>query len=511
MPAAGSAPDASPASTDAPRHPLAPEWLHEPADLNALSGHIWSATAARDARSGELHLGGVAASRLVRDFGSPVMVLDEDDVRGRMRDAARAFAAAFTRTGTTAELYYAGKAFLATTVVRWVHDEGLRLDVASGGELAIALAGGMPPARIGLHGNNKAEDEIDLAVRVGVGSIVLDSEMEIDRVRRAAERHGVRQSVRIRVNSGIHASTHSYLATAHEDQKFGFTLAQVPDVAERVLADPHLDLRGLHSHIGSQIFETGGFRAAAARLLEVQAAIGQRAGRPLPELNLGGGFGIAYVEHERPINLADMAEQLADDIAAECARLEMPVPALTFEPGRALVGPGGTTLYTVGTIKTVQVATADASGTAQLDAPTAERRYISVDGGMSDNARPALYGADYTVRLANRTSASPASLVRVVGKHCEAGDIVVHADFLPADVVPGDLLAVPATGAYCASLASNYNAIPRPAVVGVRDGMATPILYRERIEDLLRRDAGVHHGDRPHTPLTDEGAEHDGH
>ncbi|CAG7845301.1 Diaminopimelate decarboxylase [Pseudoclavibacter triregionum] len=472
------------------RNPLAPDGLEPPADPNALAPHVWSRTATRD-EEGQLVLGGLSAGALRERFGTPLTVLDEADARGRMAEARAAFEEAFSAIGSSCALYYAGKAFLATTVVRWVFEEGLRLDVASGGELAVALAGGMPGERIGFHGNNKSVAEIERAIEAGVGTIILDSEEERGRVARAAAERGVRQRVRIRVNSGIHATTHSFLATAHEDQKFGIPLERAEAYAAAVRAEPSLELVGLHSHIGSQIFDTSGFRAAAERLLEVHARIGEQGGQ-LPELNLGGGFGIAYVERERPVDLAEMARRLAEDVAAACERLGIPVPALAFEPGRALIGPAGTTLYEVGTVKPVEVAVDDAPEGAPR---SAVRRYVSVDGGMSDNARPALYDAEYTVRLASRASDAEPALVRVAGKHCESGDLVVLADYLPEDVRPGDLLAVPATGAYCWSLSSNYNLLPRPAIVAVRDGEARLVIRRETIEDLLARDAGIDEAD----------------
>jgi diaminopimelate decarboxylase len=289
------------------------------------------------------------------------------------------------------------------------------------------------------------------------------------------------------VNSGVHAATHEYLATAREDQKFGIPLADVPAVVARIRAHAELDFVGLHSHIGSQIFESDGFAAAARRLLAVHARLLE--GGPVPELNLGGGFGIAYLPGDAPMPADEVATRFAAIVSGECAALGIPLPHVAVEPGRAIVGNAGVTLYEVGTIKDVEVSLPAAS----FDEPehTAVRRYVSVDGGMSDNVRPALYAADYTVRIANRISMTTPALVRVVGKHCESGDIVVHADYLPGDVREGDLLAVPATGAYCWSLASNYNHLGRPPVVAVRDGAARVIVHGETEHDLLRRDAGI--------------------
>ena len=462
--------------------PLAPAWLRAPRDANELPSSVWSHNSRR-ADSGELTIAGVSASHLVAGFGTPVFVVDEADVRARAERTTAAFAREFARVGSAAKVYYAGKAFLCTEIARWVTEAGLNIDVASGGELAVALAAGVDPARLGLHGNNKSTGEIDRAVSVGVGTIVLDSRIEIDRVAEAAERHGVRQGVRLRVNSGVHASTHEYLATAREDQKFGLPLTEVEDAVASIRTRPGLNFLGLHSHIGSQIFDTGGFVEAASRLLGVHARL--LAGGPVPELNLGGGFGIAYTSVDDPAPIEEIALAFADIVAAECARLGIGVPVVAVEPGRSIVGPSTTTLYTVGTIKDVDVSIAVET------AATGIRKYVSVDGGMSDNVRPALYGADYSVRLANRASTATPALVRVAGKHCESGDILVHADYLPGDVRPGDIAAIPATGAYCWALASNYNYLARPPVVAVRDGRARAIVRGETEEDLLARDLGI--------------------
>src|SRR5690606_9065223 len=333
---------------------------------------------------------------------------------------------------------------------------------------------------IGFHGNNKSLAEIDRAVGVGVGTIVIDSELEIERVADAARRHGRVQAVRVRVNSGVEAHTHEYLATALHDQKFGIPLADVPATVARIRSHDSLEFVGLHSHIGSQIFDTDAFAVAARRLLEVHAEL--HAIAPVPELNLGGGYGIAYTSNESALSLGDIAAQLARIVADECERLDIPLPLLAVEPGRAIIGAAGITLYEVGTIKDV---------TVHMDAGTAVRRYVSVDGGMSDNVRTALYAADYTARIANRASSADPALARVAGKHCESGDIVVRAEYLPGDVAPGDLLAVAATGAYCWSLASNYNHVGRPSVVAVRDGASRVIVHGETEADLLARDAGL--------------------
>ncbi|OYX54412.1 MAG: diaminopimelate decarboxylase, partial [Micrococcales bacterium 32-70-13] len=395
-------------------------------------------------------------SREVSEFGTPLYVVDEHDARSRAARTLAAFTTAAAARGTTAVVYYASKAFLCTEAARWMVEAGLNLDVASGGELAVALAAGVEPARLGLHGNNKSVAEIERAVGVGVGAIVIDSLIEIERVAAAAERHGRVQPVRLRINSGVHAHTHEYLATAREDQKFGIPLADAPAAVAAIRAHASLRFLGLHSHIGSQIFAVEGFLEAARRLLTLHAEL--RAGGDVPELNLGGGFGIAYVESDEAPAIERVAEALLAAVASVCGELGIPVPKVAVEPGRVIIGPAGVTLYEVGTTKDVAVT---------VDGGTAVRRYVSVDGGMSDNARPALYAADYSVVLASRTSGAEPALVRVAGKHCESGDIVVRDAYLPDDVTPGDLVAVPATGAYCFSLSSNYNYLARPAVVAV--------------------------------------------
>lgn len=451
-----------------------PGWLRVPDDANALAPQVWPERAHRDA-DGRLVVGGVAVTELAERFGTPLYVVDESDARARAARILAAFEAAAASVGTTVTVYYAGKAFLSGAIVRWVTEAGLAVDVCTGGELAVALAAGADPARIGFHGNNKSVAEIERAVQAGVGAIIIDSEVEIERVADAAARAGRVQRVRLRVNSGVHASTHEFLATAHEDQKFGVSLDRAVEIGTRIRSHDSLDFLGLHCHIGSQIFDSAGFAESASRLLTAHAELARVA--PLPELNLGGGFGIAYTSADDPTPIEEIALGIADAVASGCRDRGVPVPKLAFEPGRSIIGPAGVTLYTVGTVKPVPI-------------EGGWRHYVSVDGGMSDNARTALYGADYTVRLASRTSDEPPALVRLAGKHCESGDIVVDADYLPHDVSPGDLVAVAATGAYCWSLASNYNHTPRPAVVAVRDGVARVIVRGETEADLLARDAG---------------------
>ena len=461
------------------RHPLAPDWLTQPGNANDLAPGLWSDSVVRN-EAGVLCVGGVSATDLVRDFGSPLYVIDEAAARERATRIRDVFTKAFSAIGTDVSVYYASKAFLSTEVARWMVAAGLRIDVASGGELAVALAAGVPGDRIGLHGNNKSVVEIERAVAARVGTIVVDSAQEVERVAAAAAATGVVQRVRLRVNSGVLAHTHEFLATAHGDQKFGISIAAAPAIVEAIRAHASLEFVGLHCHIGSQIFDAGGFSESARRLLGLHADL--LAGGPVAELNLGGGFGIAYTSVDRPTDIAVIAAEMARVVGETCRDLGIGVPHICIEPGRAVIGSAGLTLYTVGTTKSVTV-----------DVPhgTAERLYVSVDGGMSDNARPALYGADYAVRIASRESAADPVLVRVAGKHCESGDILVSADYLPGDVAVDDVLAVPATGAYCFSLASNYNYLARPAVVAVMDGQARVIVRGETENDLLARDAGI--------------------
>lgn len=467
-------------------NPLAPQWLDAEQDGNALFSGIWSERTARSA-TGEVVVAGVSVTSLVADYGTPLFVVDEDHARHRAEQVRTAFDLALGAVGAKAKVYYAGKAFLCTEVVRWVSEAGLNVDVASGGELAVALAAGLDAARIGLHGNNKSQAEIERAVDLGVGTIVIDSFVEIGRVAVAARRAGKTQRVRLRVNSGVHAHTHSFLATAHEDQKFGVSIANAPALVSEIRSHDSLEFVGLHCHIGSQIFGTDGFAESASRLLTLHAELLKDG--PVPELNLGGGFGIAYTPADEPTSIEEIAQEIASVVSAECAHLGIEIPVICVEPGRAVIGTSTFTLYEVGTTKDVTVDVVDENGVSTGE--TAVRKYVSVDGGMSDNARPALYGADYSVRMVNRVSKVEPALVRVAGKHCESGDILVYADYLPGDVHPGDLLAIPATGAYCWSLASNYNYLTRPPVVAVKDGVARVIVRGETEEDLLARDMGV--------------------
>ena len=441
-----------------------------PKDLNALAAGIWPSSARR--LDGVLQLGGIAVPDLVARHGTPAFFMDEDDLRQR----ARAYATAFD----AGDVYYAGKAFLCTTVARWIAEEGLGLDVCTDGELAVAVAAGFPAERLAMHGNNKSRTELERAVAAGVGRIIVDSFDEITRLHEVAAGAGVRQRVLVRVTVGVEAHTHEFIATAHEDQKFGFSLSggQAERAVAAVFDAESLDLVGLHSHIGSQIFDTAGFDVSAHRVVELAATIRDSYGVEVGEINLGGGLGVAYLPGDDPETPKEIAQRLTAIVERECRAAGLAVPRLSMEPGRAIVGPSAITVYEVGTVKDVVL---DGNLT---------RCYVSVDGGMSDNIRTALYDANYTCALANRASDAPPKLARVVGRHCESGDIVVRDTWLPSDVAPGDLLAVAATGAYCRSMASNYNHVRRPPVVGVRDGVSAELLRRETEADLLSLDTG---------------------
>jgi diaminopimelate decarboxylase len=428
--------------------------------VTVLEPSVWPSTATTDA-SGVLVLGGVSVREIAREYGTPAFVLDEADFRLRAKAWREAFA--------DGDPYYAGKAFLCHSVVRWVDEGGLGLDVCTGGELAVAQRAAFPPERLVFHGNNKSVAELRRAVEYGVGRVVVDSFEEVQRLASVAADAGVTQRVLIRVTPGVEAHTHEYVQTGQEDQKFGFSLASgaAAKAVEAVTSAPSLDLVGLHAHIGSQIFETQGFALAAHRMLGLLATVDGAT-----ELNLGGGLGIAYTSEDAPLATQEFADRLRAIVADECASLGIAVPRLAVEPGRAIVGPTTVTLYEVGTVKELP----------------GLRTYVSVDGGMSDNIRTVLYDAHYTARLASRRSDADPRRVTLCGKHCESGDIVIRDVPLPADLRPGDLVAVPATGAYGRAMASNYNHVPRPPVVAVRDGRARLVVRRETEDDLLGLD-----------------------
>ncbi|MFI5720778.1 diaminopimelate decarboxylase [Nocardia sp. NPDC051750] len=462
---------AGPRHAEIPHAPNLPERPAGPREMIDLPANVWPRNATRDAGD-VVRLGGVPVTELAAQFGTPLFVVDEDDFRSRCRDMVRAF-------GSDSRVHYASKAFLCGEIARWIRDEGLSLDVCSGGELAVALHAGFPAERIALHGNNKSVAELEAAVAAGVGHVVVDSLIEIERLEAVAGAAGVVQDVLVRVTVGVEAHTHEYISTAHEDQKFGFSIAggDAMEALARVFEADNLRLVGLHSHIGSQIFEIDGFEIAAHRMLallrEAVDKFGVERTSQISLLDLGGGLGISYLPSDDPPPLDLFAEKLRALVAREAELAGLPVPRIAVEPGRAIAGPGTVTLYEIGTVKDVS-----------LDGGL-RRRYVSVDGGMSDNIRPALYQADYHCQLVSRGSEAGPVVARVVGKHCESGDIIIRDTWLPADAGPGDLLAVAGTGAYCYSMSSRYNMLTRPAVVAVTDGAARLILRRETVADLL--------------------------
>jgi diaminopimelate decarboxylase len=425
----------------------------------------WPLTATRD-DDGVLHVGGVALPDLAAAHGTPLWVVDEEDLRTRARRYRDGFAGM--------EVAYASKAWCTVGILQLIDEEGLLVDVASGGELETALVAGIDPARVIFHGNNKSAAELDRALEAGVGRIVVDSFDEIGRLEQAAAARSLRAPCVLRVTPGIDAHTHEYVRTGHDDSKFGFTLSLgLADEAALAVRDAaHLDLVGLHAHIGSQIFGTDPFVANAEVMLELLARWRDEHDLEVGELNLGGGMGIRYTHEDHPVEVARYGRAVLEAVEETCARLGLSPPRLLVEPGRAIVGPSTVTLYEVGTVKSLP----------------GLRTYASVDGGMSDNIRPALYGAEHEVALVNRGGDAPAAPVTLVGKHCESGDLVREHASLPGDLRVGDLIAVAATGAYNESMASNYNRLPRPAAVLVRDGVVRELIRRETVEDLLRRD-----------------------
>jgi diaminopimelate decarboxylase len=423
---------------------------------------------------GALSIAGCTAEKLVKEYGSPIFVVDQDDFVTR----TNAWQAALNESFGSGKLYYAAKSFICVEVAKWLKELKVGLDVCTGGELAVALAADFPASDIEFHGNNKSEAEITTAIKEGVGTIVIDSFDELSRVAKIATEFKKIQKVYLRLTPGIDAHTHEFISTAHEDVKFGFSIASgdAQIAIDKCMVESSLNLAGIHCHIGSQIFEVSGFELAAQRLVAVLVAFRDKYSKELAELNLGGGYGIAYTKNESAISPAQVIPAIAKVIKSECEKAKLSVPKISIEPGRAIVGPTTTTIYMVGTTKSVTLENG------------AKRRYISVDGGMSENIRPALYGATYSAFLANRNSSATAINSRIVGKHCESGDILISEIDMPEDVKAGDLLAIPATGAYGRSMASNYNHMPRPSVIAVINGTAREILRRENEDDLLNLD-----------------------
>jgi diaminopimelate decarboxylase len=415
-----------------------------------------SANASVDA-VGRLQIAGLDALDLASEFGTPLFVYDEEDMRNRARTAVEAFGDCVA---------YASKAFLCRAMARLVHEEGMCIDVSTAGEMHVALSAGVPASRLVLHGNNKSGPELARALDDGVGRIIVDSFDEIDRLAALlAERSTARPRVLIRVTPGIEAHTHEFVKTGQEDSKFGFSLASgaAADAIERLRA-LSVDLVGLHAHIGSQIFRTVGFEEEVKVLADLVIATG------VEELCIGGGLGVAYVEHEEGPTIS----QWGATVKAAAAAAGIPADVrITAEPGRSIVAPAAVTMYTAGTIKELP----------------GIRTYVAVDGGMSDNPRPVLYGSGYETFLPRAVDADRDLTVTLVGKHCESGDVIVRDARLPTDLVVGDVIATPVTGAYGYSMASNYNKVPRPPVVFVRDGNARVVVRRETLDDLLTLDA----------------------
>ncbi|MFJ9431902.1 diaminopimelate decarboxylase [Streptomyces sp. NPDC101490] len=464
LPAVAEATSGSPDGLPAPDPASAPPVrTPDPEDTAALS--VWPRTTV-ERPHGALLVGGVPLSEIAEGHGTPVYVLDETEVRERCRGYRAAF--------PDAEIHYAAKAFLCRAVSRWVAEEGLGLDVCSAGELELAVTAGFPAERVLLHGNAKSPQDLETALRLGVGRIVIDAPSEIARIA-AAVGTGGHQKVMIRVTPGIGAGGHRKIRTGTDDQKFGLSLrdGHAQHAVARVLDQPQLELTGLHCHLGSQITDVKPYLVAVRRLVGLMARIRDTHGVTLPELDLGGGHGIAHRPGEPALDLAALARKVRAELAGSCAAAGLPVPRLLIEPGRAVTGPAGVALYRVLSVKRTPGTT-----------------FVAVDGGMSDNPRPALYGVRYVPRLVGRHSTADPERVTVVGRHCEAGDIVAEDVPLPADIHPGDLLAVPVAGAYHLSMASSYNLVGRPPVVAVHDGRARLLVRRETLADLRVRDVG---------------------
>ncbi len=422
-----------------------------------------------EVKDDHLFVGGVDMVDLAHEQGTALYVIDEADLRHRMESYVGAFRSRYENS----DVIYASKAFLNKEVARIANQEGLCLDVSGGGELACALAAGFPAERVFVHGNNKTPQELREAVSAGVGRIVVDSRIELGRVSRIAGELGVTQDIYMRITPGVEADTHEYIKTGCEDSKFGFTM--LDDFAfrcvEDALAAPNVRLAGLHCHIGSQVFALHSFREAADVMVSFMARIRDRYGCTIEELDLGGGLGIAYLADDKPSSIDEFAECTTSAVKESCEKYGLDLPRLLVEPGRSLVANAGITLYTVGILKTL---------------PNI-RKYVAVDGGMSDNIRTALYHADYEPTIANKAGRPRTEIVTLCGKHCESGDAVVIDMPLQTPEL-GDIVAVFGTGAYCYSMSSNYNGQPRPAIVFVRDGQARVTTRRETYEDLYARD-----------------------
>ena len=452
------------------------------AAMNEISDHIWPKSANRN-NDGALVISGLDVREISQKYPTPLFVLDETDLINRVQKYMKSFSKASHGSKLTKEtkIFYASKAFTSSLFIKLIVNEGMGVDVATEGELRVALAGGCKPENIVFHGNNKSVDELAFAIDKKVGLFAVDSFFEIARLAQLAIDKNVKPNVLVRVTAGIEAHTHEFVATAHEDQKFGFSLAagDADEAVRRIVKDENLHLVGLHSHIGSQIFDNKGFEIAATRLAELALRIAKEHNVQIEMLNLGGGMGIAYIDSDAPLAIEQMSSELVDIVYKLFTTNGLAMPQLAFEPGRAIVGPSMITLYTVGTTKKIELENGE------------KRTYVAVDGGMSDNIRTALYGAQYSVTLASRLSKAEPMLSRIVGKHCESGDIIVRDCYLPEDLVPGDLVAVAATGAYNRSMSSQYNLVTRPGVVSVNNKKINELLRKETYEDVFITDPGL--------------------
>lgn len=417
----------------------------------------------------ELYVGGVKASALAKEFGTPLYIVDEELVRSNCRRYYYAMECSKRKN----RVIYAGKAFLNMSMCNLVNKENLYLDVVSGGELYTAYKAGFPLEKIYFHGNNKSDFEIDLGVRLGIGRFIVDNLHELEVLNRISREYGVVQKIYLRITPGVEAHTHEYIKTGQLDSKFGFHVVHdaIFDVVKKALSLEYVELRGLHCHIGSQIFELEPFEDTTEIMLNLINDIKERLGYEIKELDLGGGFGIYYTEGDKPKEIEEYCSAIVNKADEVCKKLNMDVPILSIEPGRSIIGNAGVTLYTVGSIKEI---------------PNI-RKYVSVDGGMCDNIRPALYSANYESVIANRVINNSKEVVTVAGKCCESGDVLLNSVEMPI-MKTGDILAIMSTGAYGYSMASNYNRIPKAAVISINNGVSKIMCRRENYEDMLRNE-----------------------
>lgn len=422
-----------------------------------------------EVRGNELYIGGVSALDLAKEYGTPLYVMDEELIR----DNCRKYYRGFRLDKGVNKVAYAGKAFLTLAMCQIINEEGLSLDVVSGGELYTAYKSGFPMEKVVFHGNNKTIEEIEMGIKFGVGRFVVDNFYEMDKINEIAKKYGKTQKILLRMTPGIEAHTHEYIKTGQIDSKFGFTILNdnAIEVVKRATDMESIELMGFHCHIGSQIFEIEPYKDAVKVMLSLIQEVKEKLGFEMKELDLGGGFGIYYEGSDSPKEFEDFCEAILEETEKTCRDLNIAVPALIIEPGRSIVGNAGTTLYTIGSIKEI---------------PNV-RKYVAVDGGMTDNIRPALYQAHYECMIANKADLEPCDKVTIAGKCCESGDILITDAMVP-EPESGDILAVPTTGAYGYSMSSNYNKIPRPAVVLVKDGSSKLMCKRESYEDLLKNE-----------------------